>query len=79
MHPLQMCYPSSGVLSECELLSVDSLLAIVNELYSHCEIDATGSHDNTTGSHDHNTNSEPTPEDLLLLRQRKKVKYNQKP
>ena len=62
----QMCYPASGTLSTCELLSVDSLLAIINELHSHC-----GSHDHSAGSHDHTT--QPSPEDLLLLRQRKKV------
>ena len=82
-----MCYPASGVLSTCEILSVDSLLAIINELYSHCDDDLTtsgGSHDHSTqpsGSHNHPTppsglhdrSGQPTPEDLLLLRQRKKV------
>lgn len=63
-----MCYPSSGVLSTCELLSVDSLLAIINQLYSHCDPHAVSS---SSGSHDHS--EQPTPEDLLLLRQRKKV------
>ena len=82
-----MCYPSSGVLSTCELLSVESLLTITNELNYHCNLLSTGSHDDTgshdhstTGSHDHSTSrsrdhSQPTPEDLLLLRQRKKVMF----
>ena len=70
---LQMCYPASGVLSTCELLTVDSLLAIINELHYHCD-PITGSRDpSASGSHDNSGSTEPTPEDLLLLRQRKKV------
>lgn len=70
-----MCYPASGALSTCEMLSVDSILAIINELYSHCDLNAAGgSHEHsTTGSHDHSGSTQPTPEDMLLLRQRKKV------
>lgn len=49
----------------CELLSVDSLLAIINELYSNC--------DTAAGSHEQPGSTQPTPEDLLLLRQQKKV------
>lgn len=69
-----MCYPASGTLSTCELLSVDSLLAIINELHSHCTA-ARGSHDHSVarGSHDHSNSTQPTPDNLLLLRQRKKV------
>lgn len=69
------CYPSSGTLSTCELLSVDSLLAIVNELHYHCKTATTGgSHDHsTTESHNHSSSTQPTPEDMLLLRQRKKL------
>ena len=68
-----MCYPASGTLSTCELLSVDSLLAIINELHSHCAAVAGGSRNNSAvGSQNH-----PTPEDLLLLRQRKKVMKNE--
>jgi len=63
-----MCYPASGALSTCELLSVDSLLAIVNELYSNCEPAAAAA-----GSHEQSGSTQPTPEDLLLLRQQKKV------
>lgn len=72
---MQMCYPASGTLSTCELLSVDSLLAIINELHSHCHLHtAGGSHDHSNaGSHDHSSSTQPTPEELLLLRQRKKV------
>ena len=69
-----MCYPTSGALSTCEFLSVDSLLAIINELYCHCDPNAKSRDHSTTGSHDYST--QPTPEDLLLLRQRKKVMFH---
>ena len=67
-----MSYPTSEVLLTCELLSVDSLLAIINELHHHCDLQASNDH-STTGSHDQCISTQPTPEDLLLLRQQKKV------
>jgi len=67
-----MCYPPTGVLTANQLLSVDALMTIVGEVQLHCQQQSSGSHDQTE-SCDATSATQPTPEDLLLLRQRKKV------